>query len=330
MSHLTAFGPIVWAKRVPTISRRDGRPDTNAHHVLLALATYAKRDGSGARPGVDTLAEDTRLSVAYVVAALDRIQAAGLISKTGDYNGTAVWTLHLERVESGPSVHEQRLAQRRAADAERARRYRERKAGRHGLPQRDVTVSDTVTRPVDNQADSVDNSPASRGGDRDVTASHSVTSRHGQRDVTVSHGVTHGLMTVTTAGQTPCIPNELPIELPKDTPSPSARSARDTAEAFDQFWAVYPRKASKGGARTKFAAALKRASAEEIITGAERYAAERAADRRPDAAQWTKLPTTWLNNDCWTDEPTPLRAVSGGYQPYRNPVDQSIYDEDLT
>lgn len=328
MSHLTAFGPIVWAKRVPTMRRRDGRPDTNAHHVLLALATYAKRDGSGARPGVDTLAEDTRLSAAYVVAALDRIQADGLISKTGDYNGTAVWTLHLDRVESGPSVHEERLAQKRAADAARAQRYRVRKAARHAVEGRDVTVSDAVTRPVDNPADSVDNSPASRRSERDVTVSHSVTSRPGQRDVTLSHTVTHGLMTVTPAGQTPCIPNELPTELPKHTDAPEGAGEGD---AFGRFWAVYPKKTSKAGARRKFETALKTATAEEIIAGAERYAAERAADPRPDADQWTKYPTTWLHNGCWEDEPArPLRAVSGGYQPYRNPIDQSIYDEDLT
>jgi hypothetical protein len=38
---------------------------------------------------------------------------------------------------------------------------------------------------------------------------------------------------------------------------------------------------------------------------------------------WSGLPETPAG------APPQLRAVSGGYQPYRDPADQSVYDEDL-
>src|SRR3990167_3618163 len=65
---------------------------------------------------------------------------------------------------------------------------------------------------------------------------------------------------------------------------------------FDEFWAVYPRKIGKGGARKSHRNALKRATAVEILAGAKRYAAT-----KPDP-QFTKHASTWLNADCWLDE----------------------------
>lgn len=52
--------------------------------------------------------------------------------------------------------------------------------------------------------------------------------------------------------------------------------------------------------------------------------------RRPNwPAEWQK----WIRRSAkFASERAnrpPLRAVSGGYQPYRNPTDQSVYDEDL-
>jgi hypothetical protein len=65
---------------------------------------------------------------------------------------------------------------------------------------------------------------------------------------------------------------------------------------FENFWTHFPKKVGKGSARKAYSNALKRASAEDILAGAKRYAAS-----KPDP-QFTKHPTTWLNADCWLDE----------------------------
>jgi hypothetical protein len=78
-----------------------------------------------------------------------------------------------------------------------------------------------------------------------------------------------------------------------------AKSIKSVSEGsfFESFWEVYPRKVGKGAARKAHRNALKRASAEEILAGAKRFAAS-----RPDP-EFTKHPSTWLNADCWLDEP---------------------------
>lgn len=73
-------------------------------------------------------------------------------------------------------------------------------------------------------------------------------------------------------------------------------------ELFDQFWDKYPRKQNKQSARRAFKQAIKQVSLETIVTAAHRYATD---PNRVDA--YTKLPETWLRNECWEDEPLPER-----------------------
>ena len=73
---------------------------------------------------------------------------------------------------------------------------------------------------------------------------------------------------------------------------------------FEQFWAVYPKKDDKGLARRSFEKALKRASLEDIVAGAEKY---RDDPNREQA--FTKNPSTWLNADAWENGPLPSRVV---------------------
>jgi hypothetical protein len=75
---------------------------------------------------------------------------------------------------------------------------------------------------------------------------------------------------------------------------------------FEAFWAVYPRKVGKPKARAAFDSALRRASIEQIIAGAERY---RDDPNRSD--EFTAHPTTWLNRDGWDDDPQPPRRGRG-------------------
>lgn len=72
---------------------------------------------------------------------------------------------------------------------------------------------------------------------------------------------------------------------------------------FDEFWKTYPRKVGKQKAVAKYKAALARATAQEIIDGAQRLADD---PNLPDQ-QYVPHATTWLERNGWEDEPLPVR-----------------------
>jgi hypothetical protein len=77
------------------------------------------------------------------------------------------------------------------------------------------------------------------------------------------------------------------------------RAADDGGEAFDRFWAAYPKRVAKEAARKAFAKAAENGTdVEALIAGAQRYAAERQGQDQ----KFTKHPATWLNAGCWEDE----------------------------
>lgn len=94
-------------------------------------------------------------------------------------------------------------------------------------------------------------------------------------------------------GVSPASPSR-PVPSLKDT-SDAARS--DDPEGFAEFWSAYPRKEAKRAAVKAYRAALKRATAEDILKGAKRYAATRPEPR------FTAMGATWLNADRWEDSP---------------------------
>lgn len=101
-------------------------------------------------------------------------------------------------------------------------------------------------------------------------------------------------------------------------------------DAFGAFWVVYPKKKDREEAKRAWIAAIERgADPKQMVNAATAYARERGQED----PRYTKFPATWLNKGCYDDEPDPaagqLRAVAGGYQPFRNPTDQSVYDEGL-
>lgn len=91
--------------------------------------------------------------------------------------------------------------------------------------------------------------------------------------------------------------------------APSTPSGYDDPR-FQQFWARYPHKVSKKKACTAFFKALKRTTFEQLMAGLECYLTQ---DRRA-LDGYVKDPATWLNGDCWDDEPLP-RAANGGPAP---------------
>ena len=71
---------------------------------------------------------------------------------------------------------------------------------------------------------------------------------------------------------------------------------------FENFWATFPRRVAKARAEKAYLDIIKakKATHDELLVGAQRYAAERAGED----PQYTKHPATWLNGGCWKDEPT--------------------------
>jgi hypothetical protein len=78
--------------------------------------------------------------------------------------------------------------------------------------------------------------------------------------------------------------------------------------AFDRFFAIYPNKDDPGLAAMKFHAARKLADVdvEDIIAGAERYAAERAGED----PQYMQKAHNWLMARAWENAPKPKRSNS--------------------
>ena len=89
-----------------------------------------------------------------------------------------------------------------------------------------------------------------------------------------------------------------PLAPPREVEEPAAkRTAAVLAELFAQWWEVYPRHVAKDAARRAYAKAVKRATPQELLAGAERYRDD--PTREP---AFTAYPATWLNAGRWADE----------------------------
>lgn len=67
-------------------------------------------------------------------------------------------------------------------------------------------------------------------------------------------------------------------------------------EQFEMFWREYPRRISKGAARTAFAKAIKKTTLETMVEAIKKYKLH-----KPEKIDF-KHPATWLNGECWDDE----------------------------
>lgn len=70
-------------------------------------------------------------------------------------------------------------------------------------------------------------------------------------------------------------------------------------EFFEEFWKAFPsgRKKSKARARAAFDKAVKKVPAATIIAAAVEYAASGEG-----LGSFVKMPETWLNGECWSDD----------------------------
>ncbi|MDX3516252.1 helix-turn-helix domain-containing protein [Streptomyces caniscabiei] len=303
---------VNWAMDdAPMLRTEKGKPDTTARHVLQALAEHARPDGTNSCPSVLRIQYRTGYDRTTVQRALRRLEKGELIARDGVTDGRTRWKLamHLRRPESDWSDLEREEDDFRAAAAERKRRSRS----------KGVTHSESVT--------------VTDGEGVTVTDAESVTA-----DVTDSTPSRHALKV--RSSRTERRPNhQQPSDnqLLKDSSSPAAQadepSEQQHLEAFGAFWSVYPKKRAREEAKKAWIAAIKRgADPQHMADRAKAYAHE----RHGQDPKYTKYPATWLNKGCYDDEPDPqptpgerpqLRAVSGGWQPWKNPTNQDDYEQ---
>lgn len=93
--------------------------------------------------------------------------------------------------------------------------------------------------------------------------------------------------------------------------------------AFGEFWVCYPRRKQIEKAKQAWCDALDRGADPDLIIKATKTYAQ---ERNGEDPRYTPYPATWLNNGSYEDQPDEPSHDSG---PYRNPIDQSVYDEDL-
>jgi hypothetical protein len=84
------------------------------------------------------------------------------------------------------------------------------------------------------------------------------------------------------------------------------KESHASKDAFEIFWKGYPRKKETRKALNAFLSALKRSSASEILAGVGKYAAE----CRGKEPQFIKHAASWLNADCWGDEPDKATVIA--------------------
>lgn len=86
--------------------------------------------------------------------------------------------------------------------------------------------------------------------------------------------------------------------------NPSPKAKYQYSKSFLEFWDIYPRHTDKHKSCVAWRNAVARCDIATVADGATQY---RNDPNRVDA--FTKIASTWLNGDCWEDDPLPPRSV---------------------
>ena len=95
-------------------------------------------------------------------------------------------------------------------------------------------------------------------------------------------------------------------------PKVSDDSDTKTERLFLDWYAEYPRKDAKGQARKAFKAALKKADMDSLVRGRDLYVAKLKMDGTE--RKYIKLPSSWLNGECWDDDYGDVKIVPSGFR----------------
>lgn len=85
-----------------------------------------------------------------------------------------------------------------------------------------------------------------------------------------------------------------------------------TLSHFNEFWILYPRKAEKGGAFTKWKTLCNKPKKDRPAWRTIKRAILRQieSERWQESKEFIPLPTTWLNQSRWLDDPAEMRSFS--------------------
>jgi len=85
-----------------------------------------------------------------------------------------------------------------------------------------------------------------------------------------------------------------------NNPQKTPLSEDEIETAFESFWKAFPkgRKKNMAGAREAFRKAILKVTPEVIIAAATEYAQSETAL----VGKFVKMPSTWLNQECWNDD----------------------------
>jgi hypothetical protein len=264
--------------------QRVSAPHIAPHALKLAYLIafkYMNKETGTARPAQDSLARDLNVSVRTVQRLLDILQPLGLGIAPGDGRGKAS-TYWIDPVTAKGEERATPMSPFQEKRATSASSFQEKRVtsgarkGRHPVTKKgDTGVAPTLLRRTKEEEprEESDSPPA------DLFVGKKKEAAEEERKTSA---------------------NSAPSASGQKEDRGDRRSATDGAgEAFDRFWAAYPRRKAKEAARKAFAKAVENGTAvETLIAGAQRYAVERNGEN----PKYTKHPATWLNGGCWEDE----------------------------
>lgn len=106
---------------------------------------------------------------------------------------------------------------------------------------------------------------------------------------------------------------------------PSSDQSDQTPDRFDEFWDTYGKKVKRADAERKWTKALKKASADRIISAAHAYVTHERANN--EGGRFIADPSTWLHGERWRDERTDLPPPKTRMQEHLSLVQQLAAEE---
>jgi hypothetical protein len=217
-----SYEAVQWALyEAPMLRTPSGEPDTTARLVLVARAERADKKGRDSYAGPADVAKATGYDERTVKRADRRLEKAGLLIRDGySRHGTTRWHLDMSQTQCESSPVDERAERQRKANAERQRRFQERRrSAAEGTQPIEVDVSTKIG----------------------ITALNAVSNAVEGRYVTPLNAVTNGLGAPQTTHEPPrgttteTTPGGAPPPGPRRRPPPSASATDEQKSPSDSL-----------------------------------------------------------------------------------------------
>lgn len=264
--------------------------------VGFAMATYASADGSRVRPGQRRLAAVLGTSEMTVRRGQSELETIGMLEmvfkghsqgrgQAGGFASEYRLTVPSDLLERVPMLdpEEQNHRTPMSGDSHKDR----------------TPMSGNSEESPDTSEEIPDMGEKTPNIHEEIPDTHVPPPHHSHHNK--DHNINHQSLSVAEADAHEAKQGEIDMDLPAEKRPPSkADLAKQLAEDFNEWYAIYPKHVGRGAAVNAYTKARKNgATAEELKAGARRYAAE----RKGQDPQFTAGPAPWLNQERWTDEP---------------------------